>query len=637
MFVGCGILHSQSATQKGWHLSLRSVYHWKDMFRDCGTVWIWQIPFLTHHDKAVLPFAWTSQPTPARRAPSTGFGRVVVPTVANSARLLQSHGLLARTVFPESLLVSVPPEHPMLQEAGLGASPLPIFSSTGATSGCGAASSASGMIQALVFWRGQKFYLSLAQALVALRDRCEEKSMSPCFRTWLLHHSLWAFRHWKVAFDVALHERSLSVQHHASSCTQDIIRHHHFPAWRNRETIRASQLHIRGTQITTTFSKVPWTTVFFTSADEREELSICWHFVTLHTQNPRFGSVNSAVIISGPTPTNSCCLYLRSVFHCRHRRTRRLGLSCLSLLPDASGSLPTCGLSCHSGDTHPQTLAGLFYVSGTLCSPFGHPDWVCSLSLRGVLTPSIPFPCLRQQRQRPSLSYLHCELLLAGLPLQFSELLRAVGALPPVPGPTAPLMPCLISTTIQHNRPCMDLTNFFLDSSWKGCAHEMLQHSRTLTDQQMSHKQKVYKKSRSSLHVVWACTTSTETSFILVWVCLMMSTYFNGIGNVSLCGSWSFKRGSSSDHESSVFLSLLSPSSISTFVFLFFCVWFQNALSQWRRDNIALITTTSSNRLHLLARGFPLLAMTVLDEFRLHPESRIFLWKNTSWLFNLLT
>ena len=33
-----------------------------------------------------------------------------------------------------------------------------------------------------------------------------------------------------------------------------------------------------------------------------------------------------------------------------------------------------------------------------------------------------------------------------------SELLRAAGALPPVPGPTAPPLPCSTSTTIQHNR-----------------------------------------------------------------------------------------------------------------------------------------------------------------------------------------
>ena len=33
---------------------------------------------------------------------------------------------------------------------------------------------------------------------------------------------------------------------------------------------------------------------------------------------------------------------------------------------------------------------------------------------------------------------LSFELLLVGLPLPISKLLRAVGALPPVPGPTAP-------------------------------------------------------------------------------------------------------------------------------------------------------------------------------------------------------
>ena len=66
----------------------------------------------------------------------------------------------------------------------------------------------------------------------------------------------------------------------------------------------------------------------------------------------------------------------------------------------------------------------------------------------------------------------HCRLnsCSLGFPLPVSELLRAVGALSPVPGPTAPPMPCSISTTIQHNRSatmlqCMDLTKSFLDSS----------------------------------------------------------------------------------------------------------------------------------------------------------------------------
>ena len=52
-------------------------------------------------------------------------------------------------------------------------------------------------------------------------------------------------------------------------------------------------------------------------------------------------------------------------------------------------------------------------------------------------------------------------LQLAGLPLPVSELLRAVGALLPVPGPTAPPLPCSVSTTIQHTGSatmlqCMD-------------------------------------------------------------------------------------------------------------------------------------------------------------------------------------
>ena len=44
--------------------------------------------------------------------------RVVVPTVASSAKLLQGHGLLAQAAFLESLLASVPPQLPVLPEAG---------------------------------------------------------------------------------------------------------------------------------------------------------------------------------------------------------------------------------------------------------------------------------------------------------------------------------------------------------------------------------------------------------------------------------------------------------------------------------------------------------------------------------------
>ena len=43
---------------------------------------------------------------------------------------------------------------------------------------------------------------------------------------------------------------------------------------------------------------------------------------TLRT--PFFRSVNSAVIIIGPTPTNSCFIDL---FHCRHRRSRRRSIN----------------------------------------------------------------------------------------------------------------------------------------------------------------------------------------------------------------------------------------------------------------------------------------------------------------------
>ena len=49
---------------------------------------------------------------------------------------------------------------------------------------------------------------------------------------------------------------------------------------------------------------------------------------------------------------------------------------------------------------------------------------------------------------------------------------------------------------------CMDLTNSFLEPSRKGSAHDMSNHSRTLTDQVMAHQQDVCKKSRGSLLVV---------------------------------------------------------------------------------------------------------------------------------------
>ena len=46
---------------------------------------------------------------------------------------------------------------------------------------------------------------------------------------------------------------------------------------------------------------------------------------------------------------------------------QRRGLSCLSLLPDASGSLPTYGVSCHSGGTRPLERGGAVLVSRALC------------------------------------------------------------------------------------------------------------------------------------------------------------------------------------------------------------------------------------------------------------------------------
>ena len=52
--------------------------------------------------------------------------------------------------------------------------------------------------------------------------------------------------------------------------------------------------------------------MLFTSSVEREELSIHWLIVTIHTQNPCFGSVKSIVII-GPIATNSCFIDLSTV------------------------------------------------------------------------------------------------------------------------------------------------------------------------------------------------------------------------------------------------------------------------------------------------------------------------------------
>ena len=117
-----------------------------------------------------------------------------------------------------------------------------------------------------------------------------------------------------------------------------------------------SQLYIRGTQITSTFTKVSWTSVFFTSAVEWEEVSIYSHVVTLHTQNPCFGIVNSAVIIMGPTPTNSCFIDLPCVFHC-HRRSRRRSINASARRCRQSAHLwPFLPRLRHS----PSKLAGLF-------------------------------------------------------------------------------------------------------------------------------------------------------------------------------------------------------------------------------------------------------------------------------------
>ena len=77
-----------------------------------------------------------------------------------------------------------------------------------------------------------------------------------------------------------------------------------------------------------TFSKSPWTGVFFTCAVEREELSSHWRVVALHTQNPCFKSVNSTIIIIGPTPTNSCFINLPCVF----RRSRPCSINGVDFL-----------------------------------------------------------------------------------------------------------------------------------------------------------------------------------------------------------------------------------------------------------------------------------------------------------------
>ena len=137
------------------------------------------------------------------------------------------------------------------------------------------------------------------------------------------------------------------MQHHTSSWTQDVVRNHHFPARRDRETIRVSQLHVRRAQVVGIFCKAPWTGVLFASAVEREELSV---------EDPCLRSVCATVVV-GPTLSRVAV----DGFH------QRRGLSSLSSLPFASGSLwpflPPLRLS-------PSNLAGCSCQSSSFISRF---------------------------------------------------------------------------------------------------------------------------------------------------------------------------------------------------------------------------------------------------------------------------
>ena len=89
----------------------------------------------------------------------------------------------------------------------------------------------------------------------------------------------------KRPFDVALHEKK------SERATPRVLldsRHNLTPSLsclkESRDHSRCSTAHQK-TRITSAFSEVPRTSVLFTSAVEREELSIHWLVVTLHTQN----------------------------------------------------------------------------------------------------------------------------------------------------------------------------------------------------------------------------------------------------------------------------------------------------------------------------------------------------------------
>ena len=77
----------------------------------------------------------------------------------------------------------------------------------------------------------------------------------------------------------------------------------------------------------------------------------------------------------------------------------------------ASSNLPTCGLSCHSGDARPRTWRGCS-VSGALCVSLALALALALIELAvfrcvsGTSTRSIPFLCFHQRRQRPSASRL---------------------------------------------------------------------------------------------------------------------------------------------------------------------------------------------------------------------------------------
>ena len=87
------------------------------------------------------------------------------------------------------------------------------------------------------------------------------------------------------------------------------------------------------------------------SAVEREELCICWHVFTLHTENQCFGSVKSSVIMMVPTPTNSCFI----------------DLLCPPMSPPSQSTALHQRLRRHS----PSISAGLFFSVFSFCSPFG--------------------------------------------------------------------------------------------------------------------------------------------------------------------------------------------------------------------------------------------------------------------------